>query len=147
MGPRREQHPTLCSATFRAFAGRQRLKRPTSSKYQLNRASGPTPGCRTPGLIETSSRAATLAVTCLDQDLDAARPLLEQAVDRLRQAGEDSELTPALMRLARLDWSAGNSVASERLLGEAADSAAQQDDDEMNSWVAALRGLRRDVAR
>jgi DNA-binding CsgD family transcriptional regulator len=76
----------------------------------------------------------------IDDDLDAARPLLEQAVNRLRQAGEDSELTPMLMRLSRLEWSAGNPFASERLLAEAADSAAQQGDDEMNSWVAALRG-------
>jgi hypothetical protein len=42
------KHPTFCSATLRAFGGRQRFKRP-NSKYQFNRASGSTPGCRTPG--------------------------------------------------------------------------------------------------
>jgi len=78
------------------------------------------------------------AILRLDDALDAARPLLEQAVDRMRRRGDDSELTPMLWRLAFLEWSAGNPMACERLLAEAAQSAAQHDDDEMNSWVAEL---------
>jgi DNA-binding CsgD family transcriptional regulator len=76
----------------------------------------------------------------LDDDLDAARPLLEQATDRLRRLGDDSMLIGMLWRLAYLEWSAGNPVACERWLAEAADRAAQHDDAEMNSWVAELRG-------
>jgi DNA-binding NarL/FixJ family response regulator len=81
------------------------------------------------------------ALLRIENDLDAARPLLEQAVERARRRGEESgDLTPVLIRLARLESDAGNGPSSERWLAEAAEAAGQQINEEMDSWLADLRG-------
>ncbi|HET6583111.1 MAG TPA: hypothetical protein VFG69_06685, partial [Nannocystaceae bacterium] len=76
----------------------------------------------------------------LDDDFDAARPLIEQAVDGLRRRGEHSLLAPMLVRQARLELAAGHPGACESCLAEAAASLAEHDDDELNSWVSEVRG-------
>src|SRR4051795_6313105 len=76
-----------------------------------------------------------------ENDLDTARPLLERAVERARRRGEESgDLTPLLVRLAYLELDAGNRAASERWLAEATEAAGQQMNEEMDSWLADLRG-------
>jgi DNA-binding CsgD family transcriptional regulator len=73
-------------------------------------------------------------------DLDAARPLIEAAVARARRRGEEGLLPALLVRLAILEWDAGNGGASDRYLAEAAQAARQQLNDEIDSWVAHQEG-------
>ena len=50
----------------------------------------------------------------IENDVDAARPLLESAVERARRRGEESgDLIPLLVRLARLESDAGNPPAAD----------------------------------
>ena len=73
----------------------------------------------------------------IENDLVAARPLLESAVARARRRGEDGgELIPLLVRMARLESEAGNVPAADRWLAEATEAARQHMNDEMDSWVA-----------
>ena len=77
----------------------------------------------------------------IENDLDAARPLLEQAVARARRRGEEGgDLIPLLVRLARLESEAGNRAASDRWLAAATESARTHVNDEMDSWLAHVRG-------
>jgi DNA-binding CsgD family transcriptional regulator len=76
-----------------------------------------------------------------DNDLDRARPLMEAAVARARRRGEESTLSAMLVRLANLEWGAGNWSESDRYLAEAADGARQQVNDEIDSWVAHQEGV------
>jgi DNA-binding CsgD family transcriptional regulator len=76
----------------------------------------------------------------IDHDLEAARPLLERAVARARRNGEEAEVIPMLVRLARLESEAGNCAAADRWVAEASEAAGQQANDEMDSWVAHLEG-------
>ena len=81
------------------------------------------------------------ALLRIENDLDAARPVLERAVARARRRGEESgDLTPLLVRLARLESEAGNRAASDRWLAEATEAASQQMNEEMDSWLAELQG-------
>jgi DNA-binding CsgD family transcriptional regulator len=80
------------------------------------------------------------AVLRVENDLDAARPLLEAAVARARRRGEEGWLLPLIVRLALLEWEAGNRPESDRLVAEAAEAARQQLDEEMDSWIAHLQG-------
>jgi DNA-binding NarL/FixJ family response regulator len=81
------------------------------------------------------------ALLRIENDLDTARPLLERAVQRARRRGEESgDLTPLLVRLARLESDAGNHAASDRWLAEATEAARQQMNEEMDSWLADLHG-------
>lgn len=74
-------------------------------------------------------------------DPDAARPLMEGAVARARRRGEEGVTLPALVvRLAMLEWYAGNVTASDRCLAEAAEMARHQLDYEIDSWVAHQEG-------
>ena len=74
-------------------------------------------------------------------DLDAARPLMEGAVARARRRGEEGNTLPALLvRLALLEWYAGNVTASDRYLAEAAEGARYQLDYEIDSWIAHQEG-------
>ena len=75
-----------------------------------------------------------------NNDLDAARPRLEAAVARTRRRGEEGDRPFLLIRLAALEWEAGNGSASSRYLAEAAEAARQQLDDEIDSWIAHLEG-------
>jgi DNA-binding NarL/FixJ family response regulator len=76
-----------------------------------------------------------------ENDLDAARPLLERAVERARRRGEESgDLTPLLVRLAYLESDAGNRAAADRWLAEATEAAGQQMNEEMDSWLADVQG-------
>jgi DNA-binding CsgD family transcriptional regulator len=75
-------------------------------------------------------------------DLDAARPLMEGAVARARRRGEEGVILPALLvRLAILEWEAGNVTASARYLAEAAEAADHQLDYEIDSWIAHQQGV------
>ena len=77
----------------------------------------------------------------IENDLDAARPLLERAVARGHRRGEEGgDLIPLLVRLARLEWEAGNLTASNRWLAEANEAAGQEVNEEMDSWIAELEG-------
>ena len=77
----------------------------------------------------------------IENDLDAARPLLEQAVERARQRGEEGgDLIPLLVRLARLESEAGNLAASDRWLAAATEAARTHVNDEMDSWLAHVQG-------
>ena len=68
--------------------------------------------------LEHRAEESTLRTTCastamgllrIENDLDAARPLLERAVARAHGRGEEGgDLIPLLVRLARLEWEAGN---------------------------------------
>jgi DNA-binding CsgD family transcriptional regulator len=76
-----------------------------------------------------------------ENDLDAARPLLERAVARARRRGEEGWMLPALLvRLQMVEWAAGNVTASDRHLAEAADTARHQLDYEIDSWIALQEG-------
>ena len=75
-----------------------------------------------------------------DNDVDRARPLMEAAVARARRRGEEATLSAMLVRLANLEWGAGNWSESDRYLAEAADGARQQVNDEIDSWVAHQEG-------
>jgi DNA-binding CsgD family transcriptional regulator len=75
-------------------------------------------------------------------DLDAARPLLEGSVARARRRGEEGAILPVLLvRLAILEWEAGNVTASGRYLAEAAQTARHQLDYEIDSWIAHQQGV------
>jgi DNA-binding CsgD family transcriptional regulator len=77
----------------------------------------------------------------IENDLDAARPLLERAVARARGRGEEgAELIPLLVRLARLECEAGNLGAADGWLAEASEAAHQHMNYEMDSWVAHVAG-------
>ena len=77
----------------------------------------------------------------IENDVDAARPLLERAVERARRRGEESgDLTPLLVRLTRLESDAGNPAAWQRWLAEASEAAGQQMNEEMDSWLAHTQG-------
>jgi tetratricopeptide (TPR) repeat protein len=75
-----------------------------------------------------------------ENDVDAARPLLKAAVARARRRGEEGWLPAGLVRLALLEWAAGNRTESDRYLAEAAEAARQQLDDEIDSWVVHADG-------
>jgi DNA-binding NarL/FixJ family response regulator len=80
------------------------------------------------------------SVLRIENDLDAARPLLEQAVRRARQRGEEgADLIPLLVRLARLESEAGNVAASGQWLAAATEAARTHVNYEMDSWLAHLR--------
>ena len=97
---------------------------------------------------EVGEALATLSLPSLvyggylrhDNDFDAARPLLEAAVARARRRGEDGWLPALLVRLAMVEWAAGNWNDADRHLAEAAEGARQQLDDEIDSWIAHLEG-------
>ena len=77
----------------------------------------------------------------VENDLDAARPLLERAMARARQRGEDGgDVIPLLVRLARLESEAGRLSAADRWIAEATDAARQHVNEEMDSWVAHVAG-------
>ena len=77
----------------------------------------------------------------IENDLDTARPLLEQAVARARRRGEEGgDLIPLLVRLARLESEAGNPDESDRWLAAAVEAVRQDVNDEMDSWVAHVEG-------
>ena len=77
----------------------------------------------------------------LENDLDAARPLLERAVARARRRGEEGgDLIPLLVRLARLESEAGNPAASDRWLAQATEAASQHVNEELDSWLAHVEG-------
>ena len=77
----------------------------------------------------------------IENDLDAARPLLEQAVARARRRGEEGgDVMPLLVRLAWLESEAGNPAAADRWLAKAEEAARLHVNDEMDSWVAHAKG-------
>jgi ATP/maltotriose-dependent transcriptional regulator MalT len=77
----------------------------------------------------------------IENQLDAARPLLERAVARARERGEEgADVIPVLVRLARLESEAGHLAGADRWLDEATDAARQHVNDEMDSWVAHAEG-------
>ena len=76
----------------------------------------------------------------LENDLDAARPLLEEAVKRAHRCGEEgSDLIALLVFLALLE-EAGDRAAWERWLTAATEAATSVVDPEMDSWLAYVRG-------
>jgi hypothetical protein len=57
-----------------------------------------------------------------------------------RRRGEEGWLAAVLVRLALVEWEAGNWNESDRYLAEAGEAARQQLDDEMDSWIAHADG-------
>ncbi len=77
-----------------------------------------------------------------DDDLAAARPLLEFAEQRARRRGEAIDHFVMLNRLACVTWLAGDLAAADRYLAAAAQSADEQDNIEIDSWMAHVEGMR-----
>ena len=109
----------------------------TCSSARSNLSTAPTNRPR-----RTTCRASIYGTLLrIENDLDAARPLLERAVERARRRGEESgDLMPLLVRLARLESDAGNPAAWQRWLAEASEAAGQQVNEEMDSWLAHAQG-------
>jgi len=72
-------------------------------------------------------------------DVDSARPLLEQAVDTARECGQESDLGGLLFHLAHLEYEAGNEASAERYAGEAFEISRLLADDQLVSYTLWLR--------
>ena len=77
----------------------------------------------------------------LADDFDAARPLVERAVKRAIDLGEEGDIGLLLHAAALFEWEAGNVTTAERYAAGSAEVARQQANQELDSWVAYLDGL------
>ena len=74
-------------------------------------------------------------------DLEPARPLLERALRRATERGEENDRAGLLFHLAHLEWEAGRLESARRLTAEVIQSGAQLADAQTDSYVLWLRAF------
>jgi ATP/maltotriose-dependent transcriptional regulator MalT len=74
-------------------------------------------------------------------ELDAARPLLDRALRRANERGEEYDINGLGVHLAHLEWEGGNREAAERFTAETLEAVQQHGDAQITTYVLWLQAF------